>query len=41
MRRSFTLFSIVVHAIVISAALLAQDFTVGALPTPQQPVLYE
>jgi len=41
MRRSFTLFSIVVHAIVISAALLAQVFAVGALPTPHQPVLYE
>jgi len=41
MRRSFTLFSIVVHAIVISAALLAQVFAVGALPTPHQPILYE
>ena len=41
MRRSFTLFSIVVHAIVISAALLAQVFAVGALPTPHQPVLYD
>lgn len=41
MRRSFTLFSIVVHAIVISAALLAQVFAVGALPIPHQPILYE
>jgi protein TonB len=41
MRRSFTLCSVVVHAIVISAALLAQVFAVGALPTPHQPILYE
>jgi protein TonB len=41
MRRSFTLFSIVVHAIVISAALLAQVFAVGTLPIPHQPILYE
>jgi protein TonB len=41
MRRSFTLFSIVVHAIVITAALIAQVLAVGALPTPHQPVLYE
>ena len=41
MRRSFTLFSIVVHAIVISAALLAQVFAVGPLPIPHQPILYE
>src|SRR6185295_7676789 len=41
MRRSFTLCSIVVHAIVISAALLAQVLAVGALPTPHQPILYE
>jgi protein TonB len=41
MRRSFTLFSIVVHAIVITAALIAQVLAVGTLPTPHQPVLYE
>ena len=41
MRRSFTLFSIVVHAIVITAALIAQVLAVGKLPTPHQPVLYE
>lgn len=41
MRRSFTLFSIVVHAIVIMAALIAQLLAVGTLPTPHQPVLYE
>jgi periplasmic protein TonB len=41
MRRSFTLFSVVVHGIAISAALLAQLFAAGALPTPHQPTLYE
>jgi protein TonB len=41
MRRSFTLFSIVVHAIAITAALIAQVLAVGTLPTPYQPVLYE
>ena len=41
MRRSFTLFSVVVHAIVITAALIAQVLAVGTLPTPHQPVLYE
>jgi protein TonB len=40
MRRSFTLFSIVVHAIVISAALIAQVLAVGALPIPHQPVIF-
>jgi protein TonB len=41
MRRSFTLFSILFHAIAISAALIAQVLAVGALPTPRQPLLYE
>ena len=41
MRRSFTLFSVVVHAIVITAALIAQVLAVGTLPTPHQPTLYE
>ena len=41
MRRSFTLFSIVVHAIVITAALIAQVLAVGALPTPHQPVFFD
>jgi len=41
MRRSFTLFSIVFHAIAISAALIAQVLAVGALPTPRQPLLYD
>src|SRR3954467_7816503 len=41
MRRSFTLFSVGIHAIVMSAALIAQVLAVGALPTPHQPVLYD
>ena len=40
MRRAFTLFSIVVHTIVIAAALVAQSLVVGALPTPHDPILY-
>ena len=41
MRRHFTLFSVVAHAVVITAALLAQQLDVGALPTPHQPVLFD
>ena len=41
MRRSFTLFSIVVHAVVISAALIAQVLAVGTLPTPHQPLMFD
>ena len=41
MRRQFTLFSVVAHAIVITAALVSQELAVGALPTPHQPVLYD
>lgn len=41
MRRSFTLFSIVVHTTVITAALIAQVLVVGALPTPHQPLLFD
>jgi hypothetical protein len=41
MRRSFTLFSIVVHAIVISAALLAQVSPSAPYLIPHQPILYE
>jgi protein TonB len=41
MRRSFTLFSVVFHAIAISAALIAQVLAVGALPTPHQPILFD
>ena len=40
MRRNFTLFSVVAHAVVITAALVAQQLDVGALPTPHQPVLF-
>src|SRR4029077_12662306 len=41
MRRHFTLFSVVAHAVVIAAALVSQELAVGALPTPHQPVLFE
>ena len=41
MQRSFTLFSVGVHAVVIAAALISQVLAVGALPTPHQPVLYD
>ena len=40
MRRNFTLCSVVAHAVVITAALVAQQLDVGALPTPHQPVLF-
>jgi periplasmic protein TonB len=41
MRRSFTLFSVIVHAVIISAALIAQVLAVGKLPAPHQPILFE
>jgi len=41
MRRSFTLCSVVFHAIAISAALIAQVLAVGALPIPHQPVIFD
>jgi TonB family protein len=41
MRRSFTLFSIVVHAIAIGSALIAQVLAVGALPTPRRPLTFD
>ncbi len=41
MRRSFTLCSVVVHAVVISAALIAQVLAVGELPTHHQPILFD
>jgi protein TonB len=41
MRRSFTLFSVVFHAVAISAALIAQVLAVGSLPTPHQPILFD
>jgi protein TonB len=41
MRRSFTLFSVLAHACVIAAALLAQVLADGSLPTPRQPLLFD
>src|SRR3954454_13338746 len=40
MRRSFTLFSIVAHGIVIACALIAQLLAVGVLPVPRQPLQF-
>jgi periplasmic protein TonB len=41
MRRSFTVCSIVVHALGISTALVAQVFAPGPLPTPRQAVMFD
>jgi protein TonB len=41
MRRSFTVCSIVVHALVISAVLIAQVLAVGPLPTLRQAVMFD
>jgi protein TonB len=42
MRRSFTLFSIVVHAIIITVALIAQVVADSALlPLPHQPIMFD
>jgi len=41
MRRVFTLCSVVVHAVVIAAALIAQVLAVGTLPTPRRPVTFD
>jgi protein TonB len=41
MRRSFTFCSIVVHAVVITAALIGQVVADSALPTPHQPTLFD
>jgi len=41
MRRVFTLCSVVVHAVVIAAALIAQLLAVGTLPTPRRPVTFD
>ena len=41
MRRSFTLCSIVVHAVVITAALIAQVVADGTLPTPHRPTIFD
>jgi protein TonB len=41
MRRSFTVCSIVVHAVVIAAALIAQVVADAALPTPHRPTIFD
>ncbi len=41
MRRSFTLCSILVHAVIITAALIAQVVAVGALPDPHRPMMFD
>jgi protein TonB len=41
MRRSFTLFSIVIHTIAIAGGLYAQIIADGALPTPYRPILFD
>ena len=41
MRRVFTLCSVVVHAVVVTAALIAQVLAVGTLPTPRRPVTFD
>ena len=41
MRRSFTFCSIVVHAVVITAALIAQVVADGTLPTPHRPTIFD
>jgi protein TonB len=41
MRRSFTLFSIVVHAIAIASLLVAQTLAVDALPTPRRALMFD
>jgi protein TonB len=41
MPRVFTLCSVVVHAIVVAAALVAPLFAIDALPAPQRPLTFE
>ncbi len=41
MRRSFTLFSIVVHAVAIASLLVAQTLAVGTLPTPRRALMFD
>ncbi|PYR41506.1 MAG: hypothetical protein DMF95_30850 [Acidobacteria bacterium] len=41
MRRVFTLCSVVVHAVVVTATLIAQVLAVGTLPTPRRPVTFD
>jgi protein TonB len=40
MRRSFTFVSVIVHAVVIAAALIAQVLAVGPLPIPRAPLTF-
>src|SRR6266446_5229285 len=40
MRRSFTFVSVIVHAVVITSALIAQVLAVGPLPTPRTPLTF-
>jgi protein TonB len=41
MRRVFTLCSVAVHAVVITAALIAQVLAIGSLPTPRRPLTFD
>ena len=41
MRRAFALFSIVFHAVIITAILVTQLFAVGRLPTPRDTLAFE
>jgi protein TonB len=41
MRRSFTLFSIVVHGVAIGSVMGAQALAVGALPTPRRALMFD
>ena len=41
LRRFLTVFSILGHAVVISAVVVAQLFAIGPLPTPRRPLTFE
>ena len=41
MSRLFTIASVVVHAVVIAAVLVAQLIAIGPLPTPRQPLTFD
>jgi periplasmic protein TonB len=41
LRRPLTIFSVVLHAIIIAVTVLAQVLAVGPLPLPRQPMLFE
>ena len=40
MRRSFTFVSVIVHAVVVASALVAQVLAVGPLPIPHRPLTF-